>query len=119
MLVNGHGPRKNTAETDRRRRARLSLHWTARLLTSDHGWVEASIHNMSSDGFYCLSENEFAANLNTVCVIVGPAHTPCKSSNFISIECKIRVVYSIPAGPKGVFGSGCCIEEYQFFNGSQ
>jgi len=116
MLVNGHGLRKNAVETDRRRRARLALHWTARLLTSDQGWVEASIHNMSSDGFYCLSESEFPADSTTLCVIVGPAHTPSKSHNFISIECKIKVVYSVPAGPKGVFGAGCRIQEYQFFN---
>jgi len=119
MLVNGHAQRKNTLEADRRRRARLALRWTARLLTSDHRWVEASIHNMSSDGFYCLSETEFAADTTTLCVIVGPAHVPAKSYNFISIECRIKVVYSIPAGPDGVFGVGCRIQEYQFFNGSR
>lgn len=119
MLVHGHALRKSTLDTDRRRRSRLSLRWTARLLTAEHGWIEASIHNISSDGFYCVSESEFAAGANTLCVIIGPAHTPYKSCNFISIECKIKVVYSAPAGPKGVFGTGCQIQDYRFFSGLQ
>jgi hypothetical protein len=114
LPANGHALRQNVVKTDRRRRARICLHWTARLLTSDEGWVEASIHDISSDGFYCLSKSPFPAGATLLCEIVGPAHTPNKSHSVISIECKIKIIHSDPAGPKGVFGTGCHIQEYRF-----
>src|SRR6185312_8358919 len=69
LPANGNGIHQSTLKTDRRRRARFCLHWTARLLTGDQGWVEASILNISSDGFYCLSEIDLPVGAIMRCVI--------------------------------------------------
>ena len=110
---------QNSMQPDRRRRARLSLRWTARLFTTDHRWVEASIHNISSEGFYFQAPGTFPAGTTLRCVVAGPANDRERPQNTFAMECKIRIIYSNLLGSDEVAGTGCRIQEYRFFSCSR
>src|SRR5579862_3565560 len=106
---------EHSLQPDRRRRARLSLRWTARLFTSDHRWVEASIYNISSDGFYFQAPATFPAGATLRCVVAGPTNNREKPNHTFAMECKITIIYSNQIGSDEVSGTGCRIQEYRFF----
>jgi hypothetical protein len=100
---------------DRRRRPRVQLHWSVRFVrASGMDAVEATTRDLSSDGFFCLSDVPFIPGERLICVIKVPAHDPQKKERAVWIECGIRVMRVGPTDFDGVFGIACRIEDYCF-----
>jgi hypothetical protein len=100
---------------ERRKRARVRLHWPVRFVrASGNEGVEATTRDLSSDGFYCLSDVAFIPGERLVCVLKVPAHDPHKKERAVWIECGIRVMRVGPTDFDGIFGIACRIEDYCF-----
>jgi hypothetical protein len=112
------GPNKPATDSlpaERRRRARNHLHWAV-LLFRDHAEdaVESLTRNLSSSGFYCLSEVAFTPGQRLVCTLKVPSHDPKGKHLEQRLECQVRVLRVEPQGPEGTFGLACQIEDYRF-----
>jgi hypothetical protein len=100
---------------ERRKRVRTRVHW--RVLFFREGAaeaVESLTQNLSSSGFYCLSQAPFACGDLLICVLGVPTHDPPGSGRTLELECRVRVVRSEPLGEDGIVGIACRIEDYRF-----
>jgi hypothetical protein len=98
---------------NRRRWARSRVHWPL-LFQGEHGAiVETITDNLSSDGFYCVADAPFVPGKVFDCTLSVPAYYPDDVTRMISVLCRVRVVRVETLGRSGLFGVGCCIEDYQ------
>src|SRR4051794_37975293 len=63
---------------DRRKRARTRLHWPVLMFRHKHGSnaVESTTRDLSSGGFYCLTDVPLTEGEDLVCSIKVPTHDP-------------------------------------------
>ena len=108
-------PAENPPPAERRRRARSHVHWAV-LLFRDHGGdvVESLTRNLSSNGFYCLSEVAFTPGERLICALKIPSHDPKGKHLEQRLECRVRVLRVEPHNPEGMVGLACQIEDYHF-----
>jgi hypothetical protein len=112
-----HDPRRTAV--DRRKRARTRLHWPVLMFRHRHGAdaVESTTRDLSSGGFYCLTEVPLTEGEDLVCSIKVPTHDPQGKHLECALECKVRVVRVVPGAAGDLFGIGCRIETYRFGRG--
>jgi hypothetical protein len=105
--------------SDRRKRARTRLHWPVLMFRHKHGSdaVESTTRDLSSGGFYCLTEVPLTEGEHLVCSIKVPTHDPQGKHLECALECKVRVVRVVPGAAGDLFGIGCRIETYRFRRG--
>ena len=104
------------ASTERRKRKRVELHWPVRLLRQPGTPpVNAATENLSSEGFYCTTQEPFKTGERLECEMVIPGDTFGFSESEIRLKCQvtIRRVEPLPTG----FGLGCHIEDYALVTG--
>jgi PilZ domain len=96
---------------DRRKRRRVSLHWPVRLLRQ-RGMppVESITENLSSEGLYCITKEQFKQGQRLQCEIVIPGESFGSPEPYLRLQCHVTVrrVEHIHGG----FGLGCHIEDY-------
>ena len=94
---------------DRRKRARVALHWSMRLFRqSGEASVESIIENLSSEGLYCITSEPFKPLERLQCEIVIPATLGVESPIVLKCRLTIRRVEHL----RSAFGLGCQIEDY-------
>ena len=101
---------------DRRKRVRVPVHWPVRLFGEvGRPAVETATENLSSEGFFCISNQRFEAGERLECEIVLPAKSLGTPKTSLKLLCCVivRLVEHRRAG----FGLGCQIEEYTFVAG--
>jgi hypothetical protein len=105
--------------SDRRKRARTRLHWPVLMFRHKHGSdaVESTTRDLSSSGFYCLTDVPLREGEDLVCSIKIPTHDPQGKHLECALECKVRVVRVVPGAAGDLFGIGCRIETYRFRRG--
>lgn len=96
---------------ERRRRVRVPLTWTVSLQPKCGSPVESRTKNISSEGFYCLVAEPFAAGDLVDCVIHVPVTDPSRAQRTLLLQCRARVV-RVEEFASGVFGIACFIEQY-------
>jgi hypothetical protein len=99
---------------ERRKRARAKLHgrvWLFRNEVEDA--MEGLTQDLSSDGFYCLAGEWFAAGETLICSLKVPSHKLNGNHLEGSLECKIRVM-RVESQGEGMYGIACRIEDYHF-----
>jgi len=99
--------------TERRRRARTQVHWPVLLLWDN--WsnaIETVTQNLSSSGFYCLSQKPLTPGEALLCALKVPAYDPRREDRILALECKVLVLRA-EAIPNGVFGIACRIVDYR------
>ncbi len=102
---------------DRRARVRSSLRWPVLLFGSQaEAPVETITQNLSSTGFYCLSQSSFTAGDLLLCGLKIPAHDPAGKETDLHLECRVLIV-RVDTHPEGHFGIACRIEDYRFLQG--
>jgi PilZ domain len=96
---------------DRRRRTRWRVQWPIQFRGGPGGPVDTLTHDLSSDGFYCLTDAPFVPGEVRLCTLSVPANHPDDLTRRIPLRCRVRVVRVEAEG--GMFGIGCSIEDYQ------
>jgi hypothetical protein len=106
---------ENPFPAERRKRARNNLHWSV-LLFHNHAAaaVESITRDLSSSGFYCVTETAFTPGERLICSLKIPTHDPNGKHLEQRLECRVRVVRIEALGTEGTFGLACQIEDYHF-----
>jgi hypothetical protein len=100
-------------EFDRRRRVRVPLSLPLRLFRADGaGPFDTHTKNVSSEGFYCVVSDPFAANERIRCILSLPAFDPGHHDDVITLDCWARVVRVELLG-NSAYGIACAVEQYQ------
>jgi hypothetical protein len=103
---------------DRRRRKRVALHWPVRLFSHPESQsIESTTENLTSNGFYCISNQPFQLGQRLDCVIVIPAGSFGYSDSPVSLKCRVRVL-RVEDQERG-FGLGCYIEDYDLLSNAR
>ena len=103
---------------DRRKRKRVALHWPIRLFRGhEMRSIESTTENITSNGFYCLSQEPFRPGERLECIIVVPAGSYGYSDAPICLQCRVRVT-RVDDQPE-CFGLGCSIEDYDLLVNSK
>lgn len=101
------------AGAERRRRTRLQVHWPVCFRgASLAAEVRATTSNLSSDGFYCLSQIPLVPGAILTCELNIPAYGPDFPLQELSLECSVRIVRIDSANDDGSFGIACQIADY-------
>jgi len=104
---------------ERRRRARVQVHWPLFFLLPDvTRSIETVTENLSSDGFYCVANRAFVPGEVLSCVLSVPTHNPNGGEQIRAVRCWIRVIRVESLTEDGSYGVGCRIEDYRFVTNS-
>jgi len=105
----GHDPIRHG---ERRRRVRARVRWTV-LFRQRHGEaLESVTENLSSQGFYCLSQTPIASGEVLPCWLTIPTYDPSAEQATVILECRVRVLRSEAGSSAGLYGLACRIEDY-------
>lgn len=109
-------PQQSTAfPSDRRKRARIRVHWTVLLFRSEaDDAITSTTLDLSSGGFYCLSSIPLNPGESLDCTLKVPFHDPNGKHLDRNLECRARVVRVEPQSAENSFGIACHIEDYHF-----
>ena len=101
---------------DRRRRARVQIHWPLCFIrTGTSACVETVTHDLSSEGFYCITNTAFVPGEIRECTLSVPMHRPYGGDRVRPVLCRVRVIRVETLGDEdGSYGVGCRIEDYRF-----
>ncbi len=110
-------PRTATTEMpptiERRKRLRVSLHLELQLFRQlESEPIDSKTENLSSEGFYCLTDVPVRQGEHLGCLIMVPSLDPRAPDATLGLHCRIRVVRvdgSVNGKPHGI---GCRIEAY-------
>src|SRR5690348_8539987 len=105
---------------DRRKYIRAALQWD--LLLTRKGELEAVqaiTRNLSTAGFYCLSEESFGAGERLECRISIPHGIRPYSDPAACLHCDVRVVRVERLENESSFGIACRIEDYTVVHSSR
>ncbi len=101
------------SQDERRRRSRIRVNLRVQFQPGkDRASFESTTHDISSDGFYCLTPTAFNPGDALACQITCPSHAPDNLNKPFVIKCDIRVVRCRQDTSTGLFGTACRIEEY-------
>ena len=94
---------------ERRRRARLSLSLPVVLIRPGTVTeIEATTENVSSQGFYCLTDSEFWPDEILNCELSLPGdQVSSVPEDGLRLTCQVRVVRVVPTGNQQRFGVAC------------
>ena len=74
--------------------------------------VENLTQNLSSSGFYCLSNVRFSPGETLTCALRIPTHDPSGKHLERNLGCRARVMRVEPHETEGIFGVACQIEDW-------
>lgn len=101
------------APTDERRRwPRANVHWQVLFVDKDAEPLAATTRNISSGGFYVLSERLFRPGDSVDCVLYIPTHEPGRGEESVRVQCQVEVV-RVENTVDGRFGTAYRILDYQ------
>lgn len=106
--LNGVSP----SHLERRRRPRSSVQWPLLLFRNIEGGdvVETITRNLSSSGFYCLSEKAFEVGESLFCALKLPPETSDGAEG--RLECRVLVVRVENDRDNQLYGIACRTQEY-------
>jgi hypothetical protein len=99
---------------ERRKVERLPLRWPVKLWQcGGTRIVESVTSNLSSCGFYCISQDAFSPGARLECAIDIPTQSRRVNQRVCIMHCHIIVVRVEPGGMEsGFFGLACRIQTY-------
>ena len=99
---------------DRRGRRRLKLPYTIVLhRLGEAAGVQTTTEDISSDGFYCVSEQPFSPNEKLECDVLIPTQdTDSSLEEGLVMHCRAEVVRVIADGLQPGYGLACRLQEY-------
>jgi hypothetical protein len=105
---------KSGGTVERRKRVRTRLHWPVLLFRDRPGAeaIESVTCNLSSSGFFCLTQVQLMEGERLVCSIRIPTHDPHGKHLERTLECMVQVMRAVPQEGGDSFGVACRIEDY-------
>jgi hypothetical protein len=101
-----------TVPWDRRGRRRLKLPYSIVLhRQGDAVGVETTTENISSDGFYCISEQPFSPNETLECDVVIPDQEASPEKSLV-LHCRAEVIRVMADGLGPGYGLACRLTDY-------
>lgn len=99
---------------DRRRRPRLRLAYPIRLRQpGKEARVEATTEDLSCEGFFCISEQEFSPRQTLECELVISTDKPGEATDLdMVLRFQAEVVRVVPQGSGHAFGVACRFADY-------
>jgi len=105
---------------ERRKRVRTTVHWPVVIFRSDSAeGIESTTLNLSSTGFFCLSQLSFDPGESLFCTLRVPSHDPEGRERLWILECRVRVRRAEPAASDGLYGLACEMEDYRLLSSHQ
>jgi hypothetical protein len=100
--------------SDRRRRQRLKLPYSIVLhRIGETVGVHTATESISSDGFFCISEQPFSPNENLDCELLIPSQdSKCNAGESLVLRCRAEVVRVVTDGIKPGYGLACRLKDY-------
>ena len=98
---------------ERRMNVRTKVRWPVVFRRRNGESLETTTENLSSRGFYCLSQTPIALDELLVCWLTMPTHDPSGAFGTALLECRVQVVRSEVASTEGLFGVACRIEDFR------
>jgi hypothetical protein len=110
----GNPDTAKSVQAERRRRARVCVHWPVLLFPNRIGEdaVETITQNLSSRGFYCLSSKPFTVGELLLCTLQIPTNDLNAGEGHL--ECRVRVVRVETKASEDEYGIACRMEDYRF-----
>lgn len=106
-----------TAAQERRRRARVQIHWSLHFLRPGAtDGLDTVTQNLSSDGFYCIANTAFVPGETISCTLTVPTHDRNGGDRVRPILCRVRIIRVETLGEADLYGVGCRIEDYRFIS---
>jgi hypothetical protein len=103
---------------ERRKRKRIALHWPVYLYREEGDpSIESTTENLTSNGFYCVSNQAFQLGEQLKCVIAIPPGAFGYSETPIRLQCRVKVMRV--ENQSETFGLGCYIEDYELLMNSR
>lgn len=97
--------------TERRKRARIRVHWPVLLFRTAVPETIASVTiDLSSSGFYCCTDRALEPGEVLRCTIKIPSHDPSGKCLERNLDCRVHVV-RVDRTDSG-FGVACHIDDY-------
>src|SRR5450432_3623547 len=99
---------------DRRGRRRLKLPYSIVLhRLGDSEGIQTTTQDISSDGFFCISEQPFSPHEKLECEVVIPAQDlRVSEAGSLVLHCRAEVVRVIADGLKPGYGLACHLEDF-------
>jgi hypothetical protein len=97
---------------ERRRRARLPLHWEIQLIRADGSIFAGIIENLSSNGFYCFTIHYIRPGEELDCHVSMPSNKKTDVDLPVVWLCRARAIRTEADG-QGRYGIAFAIEKYQ------
>jgi hypothetical protein len=99
--------------TERRKLARLNLRLPVLLFRTEfRNPIRTETTDISSDGFYCTTEEPFGLGDKFNCVIAFPSHSADAARQGLLLNCAAEVVRVVVRAEIPGFGIGCRISQY-------
>ena len=98
---------------DRRRRQRLKLPYSIVLhRIGEPTGVQTATEYISSDGFFCISEQPFSPNENVDCEVVIPSQDSTCDAESLVLRCRAEVIRVVTDGINPGYGLACRLKDY-------
>lgn len=102
-----------TNPSERRRQNRVNVHWPVQLSRDESDIpIETLTENVSSQGFYCETEQVFSPGESLRCTLRVPTWVPVEPRQMLILKCRVKVQWVCVIDSKKQFGVGCRIEDY-------
>lgn len=107
-------PRIVIGNAERRQRQRLRLAYPLRIhLPGEPVWVETKTEDLSSEGFFCVSERPFSLHQFLDCELVIAAEELDRPvGNSLVLRCRAQVVRVVRNGHEGPYGLAFHLEDF-------
>jgi len=99
--------------SERRRWPRAHVHWQVQLFIIDSEPLLCTTRNVSSGGFYILSEWPFEPGECLNCILSIPAHQSGRADEMLRVQCRVEVVRVDSSAVENRFGTAYRILDYR------
>ena len=99
--------------SERRRWIRAPVHWQVQFFTIDSAPLQCTTRNVSTGGFYVLSEWLFKPGECLNCFLSIPTHQSGNGDEMLRVQCRVEVVRVENSTAENRFGTACRILDYR------
>jgi hypothetical protein len=110
-------PELTGVTVERRRWPRAHLHWCVQFFGLGSEPLQCTTHNVSTGGFYVLSELPFKPGHCLNCILSIPSHRSRRGDELLFVECRVEVVRVESLKEENRFGTACRILDYRAWGG--
>lgn len=101
------------ATSERRRWPRADVRWQVQFFSLASEPLQCTTSNVSTGGFYILSERPFKPGECLNCFLAIPSHQSRRGDERLLVQCRVEVVRVESGAVENQFGTACRILDYR------